>query len=598
MDLDELYELSKGGPATPPTEKVTKVVESLIPSVNAEKDLRLHVRTVKRATHVAYEVAKVAGTGSTGAAAAARGPTGAKEQAILESDATGFGFHGSATGATGHATGPVHIQDFDGSTGAAAPSQGNRTAQYNALKARMNASVVDLEAKHAKLRAKMVNYGVSVDSMAGEANLEKGWGAASHGPKPQSDGDKYRVAEIRHLAMRHNKVLELERSARENMQRAGIRNEKHLDALIARRDGKDAPVEKEEFVDPYASMEDSDLPPVDGTTAGIAIRCAEGEKLYHTGGYTVGDSELGFHQTLAFCHVIGQCSAVETAARKADHEHVLKMKAEAAAAKLQALSASIQKGVNAPSAKELKNATQTAAEKVKAAAKAEQAAGERKSALAVCVNTTEDFISTLKEQKVAQGDMRGLLKNLCLSQLVMPAHPRGITRYGAYHNCERASRVLEQVGDAPTVDDLGEYCAQVAAGDKPPVDAPPFELAVYMSDSAKLEKEEREEIAEGLQAPVEHDQGEKLATLTKKLAGRLRPRAEISDEKWDAAIKGVSSKSDTAVSSLNNIMKKLVDAKASSDQRVQKDTETLKYATDLVSGEPSTAPLGKRPATK
>jgi signal recognition particle subunit SEC65 len=463
----------------------------------------------------------------------------------------------------------------------------------------MNATVVDLESKHAKLRAKLVKYGVNVDSMAGEANMEKGWGAASHGPKPISDGDKYRVAEIHNLAMRHNKVVELERSAWQNMQRAGIRNEKHLDALIAKRDGKDAPVEKEEFVDPYASMEDSDLPPVDGTTAGIAIRCAEGEKLYHTGGYTIGDSELGFHQTLAFCHVIGQCSAVETAARKADHESVRKKKTEAAAAKLQLLSASIQKGVNTPSEKELRNITKTAALKAKSAGDAEKAASERKSALAMCVNSTVDFVATLKEQKVSEGDIRGLLKNLCLSQLIMPAHPRGITRYSAHLNCERASRVLDNVGNAPTTDDLGEYCAQVAAGDTPPVDAPPFEMAPYLSDAAKLEKEEREEMAEGLQSPVNHDvQAEKLGIQAKKLQGRLHPRADISDAKWDEAISGVSEKSTTVVSNLNNIVKKLVDGKASTDQRVQKDTETLKYATDLVSEEAPVAALGKRSPAK
>merc|ERR1711968_383376 len=165
-----------------------------------------------------------------------------------------------------------------------------------------------------------------------------------------------------------------------------------------------------------------------------------------------------------------------------------------------------------------------------------------------CFNTTRGFFEeAVENQKVSESDLAGLLKNLCLNHLIMPMHPDGITRYSARRNCDRAAQVLEKVGNAPASGDISEYCGLIASGpEDPPADTPEYELRAYMSDSAKLEKEEREELRDGLQKSDSKDSDSKkqeaalARSMTPELKSRMMPKAEISDAQWDRAIKGVS----------------------------------------------------------
>jgi hypothetical protein len=209
--------------------------------------------------------------------------------------------------------------------------------------------------------------------------------------------------------------------------------------------------------------------PLDNSRLGIARRCGKGAQIYKVGGYTIHDSEMAFAQTLAFCHVIGQCSKNETADRRKEHDELNKIHTEERMANISAASASLAKGSNKPTAKQLKNITLTAEELKRKSEKAKALAASRKSELAICANITESFLATTKEQKVSESDLSGLLKNLCLSQLIMPVFPQGITTYAAHANCDRAAHVLDKVGDSPSEEDIGEFCAQVQSGP----DAPP-----------------------------------------------------------------------------------------------------------------------------
>ena len=417
-----------------------------------------------------------------------------------------------------------------------------------------------------------------MDSFAGEAMHDTGTGAASHGPKPVSDGDKARVAQIQELAHKHNRVLELEASAKRNMAAAGIKSEKHLDALLRKLDKNSTDEEAtKEMVDPYALAGELAASPLDNSRLGIARRCGKGAEIYKIGGYTVGDSEMAFAQTLAFCNVIGQCSTNETASRRKEHEELVKLKQQERMANISASSASLAKGSFKPSAAELKNATLTAKQLKEKAEKAAELAATRKSELEVCVNTTNSFLETTKEQKVSESDLIGLMKNLCLSQLIMPVFPHGITRYAAHVNCDRAAHVLDKVGDAPTEEDIGEFCAQVQSGpDTPPKDVAEFELQPYVSDAVKLEREENEELEQGLQTPAKKEDP-LVKSYRHNIKGKARPSAKVSDEVFDNAIKGVEGKKD---GSIQLVLKNLVDAKSGSDTRVQ-DEDVLKYASDL-----------------
>ena len=135
-----------------------------------------------------------------------------------------------------------------------------------------------------------------------------------------------------------------------------------------------------------------------------------------------------------------------------------------------------------------------------------------------------------------------------------------------------------------------------------PADTPEFELRAYMSDSAKLEKEEREELRDGLQKPDSKDskdsknQDASLArSMTPELKSKMMPKGEVSDAQWDRAIKGVSENihdSKKVTSSVNDIARTLVDAKAKNDQHVQKDETVLRYATEIMEGpQPTTEDL-------
>merc|ERR1719316_1164158 len=152
-----------------------------------------------------------------------------------------------------------------------------------------------------------------------------------------------------------------------------------------------------------------------------------------------------------------------------------------------------------------------------------------------CFNTTRGFFEeAVENQKVSESDLAGLLKNLCLNHLIMPMHPDGITRYSARRNCDRAAQVLEKVGNAPASGDISEYCGQIASGpEDPPADTPEFELRAFMSDSAKLEKEEREELRDGLQKPDSKkdskNQDAALArSMTPELKSKMMPKGEVS----------------------------------------------------------------------
>jgi hypothetical protein len=457
----------------------------------------------------------------------------------------------------------------------------------------------------------MINYGGSVDSYAGEAAHDGGTGAASHGPEPISYADHVRVKEIHQLAKRNNRVTEMEANMVSNMKAAGIRDEKHLDALIAKRDGKDMTPKLPalEKVDPYELWENNpDLKDAYKlTTPGIALRCQNGAEVYRVGGYTIGDSDLEFHQTLGFCHTIGQCGLAETKRRKQDRADLEKSKEAASIAGLQNISNSIQKGALKPSkdaALETERKANETKTKMLKLVKSSENDANKNAEMKKCVNYTRDFFEeAVQVQKVSESDMAGLVKNLCLNHLVMPMHPQGITRYSARRNCDRAAKILENVGDAPTVGELSEYCGQIASGpEEPPADTPEFELRAYMSDSAKLEKEEREELRDGLQKPDSKDskdsknQDASLArSMTPELKSKMMPKGEVSDAQWDRAIKGVSENihdSKKVTSSVNDIARTLVDAKAKNDQHVQKDETVLRYATDIMEGpQPTTEDL-------
>merc|ERR1711871_686817 len=287
---------------------------------------------------------------------------------------------------------------------------------------KLNSSLVKLQAHHKVLREKLNKYSkhfpLNMDSLAGEAAHGMGTGAASHGPAPVSDGDKARVAQIQQLAHAHNHVLELEAAAKRNMASAGIRSEKHLDALLRKLDKNVTDEEStKEMVDPYALAGELAAAPLDNSRLGIARGCGKGSEIYKVGGYTVGDTEMAFAQTLAFCHVIGQCSKNETADRRREHEELAKLKQQERMANISASSASLAKGSFKPSAAELKNATLTAKQLKEKVEKAAELAATRKSELEVCVNTTNSFMETTREQKVSESDLVGLMKNLCLSQL-------------------------------------------------------------------------------------------------------------------------------------------------------------------------------------
>ena len=134
------------------------------------------------------------------------------------------------------------------------------------------------------------------------------------------------------------------------------------------------------------------------------------------------------------------------------------------------------------------------------------------------------------------------MKNLCLSQLIMPVFPHGITRYAAHVNCDRAAHVLDKVGDAPTEEDIGEFCAQVQSGpDTPPKDVAEFELQPYVSDAVKLEREENEELEQGLQTPAKKEDP-LVKSYKRNIKGKARPSMKVSDEVFDNAIKGVEGK--------------------------------------------------------
>merc|ERR1712098_699958 len=107
-----------------------------------------------------------------------------------------------------------------------------------------------------------------------------------------------------------------------------------------------------------------------------------------------------------------------------------------------------------------------------------------------------------------------------------------------------------------------------------------FELRPFLSDSAKLEKEEREELRDGLQKPVfdsndsknsnsSKNQDAALArSMTPELKAKMMPKGEISDQQWDKAIQGVSKHihdENKVTSNLNEIVRGLVDAKAKND---------------------------------
>lgn len=362
------------------------------------------------------------------------------------------------------------------------------------------------------------------------------------------------------------------------MANAGIRSEKHLDALLRSID-KNVTEEdtSKEMVDPYALAGELAAAPLDNSRLGIARRCGKGAQIYKVGGYTIHDSEMAFAQTLAFCHVIGQCSKNETADRRKEHDELNKIHTEERMANISAASASLAKGSNKPTAKQLKNITLTAEELKRKSDKAKALAASRKSELAICANITESFLATTKEQKVSESDLSGLLKNLCLSQLIMPVFPQGITTYAAHANCDRAAHVLDKVGDSPSEEDIGEFCAQVQSGpDAPPKDVAEFELRPYVSDSVKLVREEQEELEQGLQSP-EKKEDPLVKSYRHNIKGKARPAASVSDEVFDQAIKGVNGKEEGSV---QFVLHNLVDAKSSSDTRVQEE-DTLKYASDL-----------------
>jgi hypothetical protein len=447
---------------------------------------------------------------------------------------------------------------------------------------KLNNTLRTVQEHHKVLRKKLVKYSqhfpLNMDSMAGEASYDMGTGAASHGPAPVSDGDRDRVKQIQELAHSHNRVLELEASAKRNMANAGIRSEKHLDAILRDLDknvtDEDA---TKEMTDPYALAGELAASPLDNSRLGIARRCGAGSEIYKIGGYTIGDTEMAFAQTLAFCHVIGQCSKNETADRRKEHGDLLKLQQQERMANMSAASASIQKGSNKPTAAQLKNITLTAKEMKAKADKALALAATRKSELATCVNTTQTFLATTKEQKVSESDLAGLMKNLCLSQLIMPVFPHGITKYAAHTNCDRAAHVLDKVGDSPSEEDVGEFCAQVQSGpDTPPKDIADFELQPFVSDSVKLIREEQEELEQGLQTQ-EKKEDPLVKSYKRNYKGKARPAAIVSDEVFDEAIKGVNGKKSGSV---QLVLHDLVDAKSKSDTRIQ-DDETLKYASDL-----------------
>ena len=200
---------------------------------------------------------------------------------------------------------PQLLRTFTGGTGLTGPSQPERTYQYKWYINKLNASLANIESHHAKLRKKLTRYSqhfpLSMDSLAGEAMHDAGTGAASHGPKPVSDGDKARVAQIQELAHKHNRILEMEASAKRNMAAAGIKSEKHLDALLRKLDKNSTDEEAtKEMVDPYALAGELAASPLDNSRLGIARRCGKGAEIYKIGGYTVGDSEMAFAQTWHF----------------------------------------------------------------------------------------------------------------------------------------------------------------------------------------------------------------------------------------------------------------------------------------------------------
>ena len=150
----------------------------------------------------------------------------------------------------------------------------------------------------------------------------------------------------------------------------------------------------------------------------------------------------------------------------------------------------------------------------------------------------------------------------------------------AWHHSLRRTRndrayVLNKVGDAPTRD-IENSVRKYKVGQTLLQKMWPSLNYSLMLDAVKLEREENEELEQGLQTPAKKEDP-LVKSYRHNIKGKARPSAKVSDEVFDNAIKGVEGKKE---GSIELVMKNLVDAKSGSDTRVQ-DEDVLKYASDL-----------------